>query len=196
MAKVVVKQKTKKIKKKFPVEFIAPELFNSKSLGQTQVSDLTKTVGKNITMNMMYIADSVKFQNIRLTFKVVSVESGKAQTQIAKYEQVPYFLSRFVKRDSDLVEINQTVTTKDNFEVIVKMFIVTKSQVSQLVLGQIRSKAKQLIVDEAKNVVYSDLMSGIIYSKYQQKLRNDLKSITPVKVFEFKKTELISNNGQ
>lgn len=194
MAKVVVKQKTKKIKKKFPVEFIAPELFNSKSLGHTQISDLNKTIGKNITLNMMYIAESVKFQNIRLTFKVTSIDSGKAQTQIAKYEQVPYFLSRFVKKDSNLIEVNQVIITKDNFEVIVKMFIVTKNHVSQLVLGQIRHQAKKLIEEEAKHVVYSDLMGGIIYSKYQQKLRNDLKSITPIKVFEFKKTELINNN--
>ena len=190
MAKVVVKQKTKKVKRKFPVEFIAPEVFNSKSLGTSSVSDLNKTIGKTIKLNMMYVADSVKFQNIRLTFKVTNVDSGKANTVVSDYEQVPYFLSRFVKKGSDLVEINETVMTKDNHKVLVKMFIVTKTCVSQLVLREIRLKAKELISKEALETDYNGLISNIVYGKIQQKLRNELKKITPIKVFEFKKTHL------
>lgn len=192
MAKVIVKQKTKKVKKKYPVEFVAPELFNSKSLGNARVSDLGNIVGKTIAMNMMYVAESVKFQNIRLTFKVSSVDSGKAQTHIQKYEQVPYYLSRFIKKDSDLVEINESVVTKDGVELVVKMFIVTKSRVSHLVLTQIREKSCELIKTECANITYENLMSNIVYSKIQQGLRNELKKITPLKVFEFKKVEVIS----
>ncbi|MFP4402246.1 MAG: hypothetical protein ACLFPL_03350 [Candidatus Nanoarchaeia archaeon] len=193
MAKVVVKQKTKKVKKKFPVEFIAPEIFNSKSLGQTQVSDLGNIVGKTIVMNMMYVADSVKFQNIRLTFKVMTVDSGKAQTFVQKYEQVPYYLSRFIKKDSDLVEVNEDVVTKDGVKLVVKMFIVTKSCVSQLVLTQIREKARELIKKECSNISYDNFISNVVYSKIQQGLRNELKKITPLKVFEFKKIEVLSS---
>ena len=196
MAKVVVKQKVKKIKRKFPVEFVAPELFNSKVIGQANVSDLNKTVGKTIKINMMYVADSVKFQNIRLTFKVVEVDSGKAKTQISNYEQVPYFLSRFIKKDSDLVEVNEYVTTKDNHEVLVKLFIVTKHNESQLVLREVRAQAKELVKKEATEMVYSDFISNIVYSKIQQKIRNELKKITPIKVFEFRKTQLIMKSEE
>ncbi|MFT4244577.1 MAG: hypothetical protein ACMXYB_03955 [Candidatus Woesearchaeota archaeon] len=196
MAKVVVKQKVKKVKRKFPVEFIAPEIFNFKSLGQASVSDLNKSVGKTIKINMMYVADSVKFQNIRLTFRVSEVDSGKAKTEISKYEQVPYFLSRFIKKDSDLVEVNEYVTTKDNKEVLTKLFIVTKHNESQLVLREIRAKVKELVAKEATDVNYNDFISNIVYSKVQQKIRNDLKKITPIKVFEFKKTELIITNEE
>ncbi|MCH8519750.1 MAG: hypothetical protein LAT82_03265 [Nanoarchaeota archaeon] len=196
MAKVVVKQKIKKIKRKFPIEFIAPEIFNSKVIGQANVSDLNKTVGKTIKINMMYVADSVKFQNIRLTFKVMEVDSGKGKTEVSNYEQVPYFLSRFIKKDSDLVEVNEYVTTKDNKEVLVKLFIVTKHNESQLVLREIRAQARDLVKKEAIDMTYNDFISNIVYSKIQQKIRNELKKITPVKVFEFKKTELIMKSEE
>ena len=196
MAKVVVKQKVKKVKRKFPVEFVAPEIFNSKVIGQANVSDLNKTIGKTIKINMMYVADSVKFQNIRLTFKVIEVDSGKAKTEVSNYEQVPYFLSRFIKKDSDLVEVNEYVTTKDNKKVLVKLFIVTKHNESQLVLREIRAQVKDIVKKEAADMSYTDFISNIVYSKIQQKIRNELKKITPIKVFEFKKTQLIMDSEE
>lgn len=191
MAKVVVKKQTKKLKRKFPVEFIAPEVFNSKSLGNTNVTDLNATIGKTIKMNMMYIADSVKYQNVRLTFKVVDVDSGKAKTQICAYEQIPYYLSRFVKKGSDLVELNVDVETKDNMELLTKLFIVTRDNVSQLVLTEIRAKAQEIVKREAQSSSYEDFMSNVVYGKLQQNLRSELKKITPIKVFEFRKTHTI-----
>ena len=190
MAKVVVKKQTKKLKKKFPVEFIAPEVFKSKSLGSTNVSDLNGTVGKTIKMNMMYVAENVKFQNIRLTFKVEEVTSGKAKTQVSGYEQIPYYLSRFIKKGSDLIEKNCVIMTKDSKEVLVKLFIVTRDNVSQLVLTQVRSQVDEIIKREAQATNYEDFISNIVYGKLQHNLRAELKKITPIKVFEFKKTLL------
>ena len=191
MARVVVKKQTKKLKRKFQVEFVAPEMFNSKSLGLSSVTDLNTTVGKTIKINMMYIAENVKFQNARLTFKVVDVDSGRAKTKVSKYEQIPYYLSRFVKKGSDLVEVNVESVTKDGVSMLSKLFIVTRENVSELVLSEIRSKAKELIEKESLSSNYEDLLSNIAYGKIQNNLRNELKKITPIKVFEFKKVELL-----
>lgn len=192
MAKVVVKKQTKKLKRKFPVEFVAPEVFNSKSLGQSNVSDLNSTVGKTIKMNMMYVVENVKFQNARLTFKVLEVDSGKAKTQVSKYEQIPYYLSRFVKKSSDLVELNVETKTKDNMDVLAKLFIVTRENASGLVLTEIRAKAKELVIKEAESSNYEDFLSNVAFGKIQNNLRNELKKITPIKVFEFRKLELLN----
>ena len=190
MAKIAIKKQTKKLKKKFPVEFVAPAVFNSKSLGNTNVTDLNATVGKTIKMNMMYVAENVKFQNIRLTFKVTEVDSGKAKTQVSKYEQIPYYLSRFVKKGSDLIELNVDIETKDKENVLTKLFIVTRDNVSQLVLTEIRAKAQELVQKEAQSSNYEDFISNVVYGKLQNNLRAELKKITPIKVFEFRKTQL------
>ena len=55
MAKVVVKSKVKKVKRKFPVKVQAPEYLSSKVLGESNVTDLNSLLGKTSKMNMMYV---------------------------------------------------------------------------------------------------------------------------------------------
>lgn len=190
MAKVVVKSKAKKIKKKFPVEFVAPEFLNSKSLGHSNVSDLNAVIGKTSKMNMMYISGNVKNQNVRLVFKVTEVASGLAKTAVTSYSQIPYYLGRFVKAGSDLVEDSFTVTTKDGKNVRVKPFVVTKKNTSQMTISALRIKVRELVAQEAASKNFDELMSSVIFSKVQATFRNEVKKIFPVKVFEFRKVEL------
>ena len=122
MAKVVVKSKVKKAKRKFPVEIKAPEFLNSVTLGHSEVTDLNALVGKTSKMNLMYITGNVKNQNVRLTFGITEASSGLAKTTVKSYEQIPYYLGRFVKKGSDLVEDSVVSTTKDGQNVRVKPF--------------------------------------------------------------------------
>ncbi|MFW5705080.1 MAG: hypothetical protein ACOCXG_04530 [Nanoarchaeota archaeon] len=191
MAKVVVKSKAKKAKRKFPVEIIAPEFLNSASLGTSQVSDLANFVGKSLKINLMYVSGSVKNQNVWLTFRVIEASSGQAKTEVKKYEQIPYYLGRFVKKGSDLVEDSFIAKSKDGKEVRVKPFVVTKENVSELVLSSVRAKTKESIVSELSKVTYDEFVSGVIGNKYQTQFRNEVKKIFPLKSFEFKKIELI-----
>lgn len=190
MAKVVVKAKAKKIKKKFPVEFIAPDFFNSKSLGNSNVSDLNTLIGKTSKMNMMYVTGNVKNQNVRLIFRVTEVSSGLAKTQVVDYSQIPYYLGRFVKSGSDLVEDSFVVTTKDGINLRVKPFIVTKKNTSQMVLSALRIKLRELIIKDAENKTQEEFMSSVIFSKVQTSFRNEIKKIFPVKVLEFRKVNV------
>ena len=113
MAKVVVKSKVKKVKRKYPVEVRAPDFLNAYVLGRSDVTDLSTMVGKGAKVNLMYITGNAKNQNIRLGFRVTDVKSGLATTEVTSYEQIPYYLGRFVKKGSDLLEDSFTAKTKD-----------------------------------------------------------------------------------
>ena len=136
----------------------------------------------------------MKNQNIRLVFKIVEVHSGKAKTQVSSYTQIPYYLGRFVKSGSDLVEGAYKFETKDKLEVIVKPFIVTKMNTSSMILSSIRAKTKEVLEKEIKSKKYDDIISSVINGKLQNVLRNEVKKVFPLKSFEFRKVELISNN--
>lgn len=187
MAKVVVKKSIKKIKRKFPVEVKAPESFNSMSLGISNTTDLTTFVGKSIKMNLMYITGNVKNQNVRLTFKVNDVHSGVAKTEVISYSQIPYYLNRFVKKGSDLVEDSFVCTSKDGKEILVKPFIITKKNASAMILTSIREKVKEIIFAEASTKTAEEFLVSVVHSKVQTAFRNEVKKIFPVKAFEFKK---------
>lgn len=190
MAKVVVKSKVKKAKRKFPVEIKAPEYLNTMTLGHSEVSDLSSLIGKTSKINMMYVSGNVKNQNVRLTFKIIEANSGLAKTTVKVYEQIPYYLRRHVKKGSDLVETSFEVISKDGIELKVKPFAVTKANVSALVASSLRAKIIELISQELSEKTYAEFMSAVISGKIQTFYRNELKKITPMKSFEFRRIEL------
>lgn len=191
MAKVVVKSKAKKAKRKFPVDIVAPEFLGYVKLGSSQVTDLSSLVGKTAKLNLMYVTGIAKNQNIRLRFKIVDVASGLAKTTVSYYEQIPYYLSRFVKEGSDLVEDSFTVKSKDGVSLLVKPFIVTKMRTSYLISSKIREKVREIFMKEASGSVYDDLIASVISGKIQVLLRSEVKKIFPVKAFELRKVEMI-----
>lgn len=192
MAKVVIKSKAKKIVRKYPVEIFAPKYLDEVKLGKSNVVDLNKFVGKKIKMNLMYVTGSLKNQNIVLKFEVTKVDSGKAETEVVVYEQIPYYLGRFVKKGSDLVIDSYESKTKDDKKVIIKPFIVTKSNITSSHQNSIRNTTRELIDKDLVSKTYEDFMSSVISGKFQLMLRNELKKIYPLKAFEFKKVELIN----
>lgn len=187
MAKVVVKAKVKKIKRKFPVKIKAPEVFGSVSLGTSNVTDLNKFIGKTIKMNLMYVTNSVKNQNVRLVFKVSNVNSGEAQTQVISYEQIPYYLNRFVKAGSDLVADSLVCESKDKLKVRVKPFVVTKKNTSAMILSAIREEVAKLVEKDVASKSAEEFVASVASGKIQVGFRNEIKKIFPLKAFEFKK---------
>jgi small subunit ribosomal protein S3Ae len=187
MAKVVVKSKIKKVKKKFPVKFIAPKFLNSKILGESLVTDLKAVIGKIITMNMMYVSGSIKNQNIRLKFNVENVDSGNAKTQICGYEHISYFLKRNIKKGTNLIDHRILAKLKTNEVLIIKPIIVTKSKISGLTKKNIRAELLRLIETSLKEIEFEDFFSQVLDGRIQLKIKNDLKKISPIKTLEFKK---------
>jgi len=190
MAKIAIKSKVKKVKRKFPVEFIAPEFLNSKKLGKANVTDLNSLVGKTSKINLMYITGNSRNQNIRLVFKVIDVSSGLAKTQVKSYSHIPYYLRRFVKVGSEIMEDSFVCTSKDKIKIRIKPFVITKGKTSSMVLSTLRNKVKELISKEVEKKTYDDFLNGVIYGKEQNLYKNELKKILPIKLFEFKKVEL------
>lgn len=190
MAKVVVKSKVKKVKRKFPVEIRAPEYFGNQVLGNSNVSDISSFVGKTIKINLMYLTKNVKNQNVKLKFKIDEVNSGVASTKLVFYEQIQYYLNRFVKVDSTLVEDSFIYLSKDKKEVIVKPFIVTKSRATILKTSSLREVLRDLISKQISKMTAEEFVLAISNNKFQVMFRNELKKVFPLKSFEFKKVEI------
>lgn len=187
MAKVVVKKNVKKAKRKFPVTIKAPESYNSIVLGNSQVTDLNSLIGKSVKINLMYVTKSIKNQNVRLVFKVNEVHSGVANTEIVSYSQIPYYLNRFVKAGSDLIEDSFVCESKDGKKLRVKPFVITKKNTSGMALSAVREKVKEIISKEAMSMSGEEFIVAVTSGKVQVGFRNEAKKIFPLKAFEFRK---------
>ena len=174
MAKIVVKNKVRKVKRKFQIETFSPEFLKKVSLGKSQITDIRTFVGKTIKMNLMYLTGKMRSQNIRLTFRVDKVESEKAQTHVCNYEYVSYNLKRFLKKDSDLIEDSFKVETSDKREITIKPFMVTKNKASSMVKTKLRTQAKEELINYIKTISASKVFEESLNEKLQIKIRNDI----------------------
>ncbi len=190
MAKVIVKTKVKKVKKKYPIEIKAPEYLNSFHIGNSQVTDLASTVGKTSKINLMYVTNNVKNQNIRLTFRIIEVASGLAKTEVVVYEQIPYYLGRHVKAGSELIEDSFSVKSKDGREVVLKPFIVGKENASSLIKSLLRKKTRELVSKELEKTNSDEYMAAVINGKVQTVYKNEIKKIFPIKALEFRMIQI------
>jgi len=188
--KVVVKSKVKKVKRKFPVEIKAPEVYNSITLGKSNITDLKTFVGKTIKLNLMYVTKSVRNLNARIAFRVSEVESGVAKTNVLSYEQIPYYLNRFVKEGSDLVEDSFVCKSKDGLNVRVKPFIITKKNTTILIASAIRAATIEIVEKDIGSRKAEEFVQSVTSGRVQKTFRNELKKIFPLKAFEFKKVEV------
>ena len=190
MVKKIVKKATKKVKRKFPIEILAPENFQKKVIGKSEVTDLSHMKNKKVKLNLMYLTDKIRNQNVILTFNIDDIDSSKAYTSISKYEQVSYFLSRSLRKGSDLVEDSFLLSLKDDKKVRIKPFIVTKSYVSLLLKKSIRKNVKMFLEEYIKDITIEDLFRDILSDKVQLSLKNEIRKIYPLKNLEFKKVEV------
>lgn len=190
MAKVVVKAKVKKVKRKFPVEVKGPAVFNSVSLGHSNVTDLSKFVGNTLKINLMYVTKNVRNQNVRLTFQVKEVNSGVATSEVISYEQIPYYLNRFIKAGSDLITDSFVCKSSDGKDVRIKPFIITRKNTSGMILSSIRDKVIEIISKEVADKTGEEFIHAVSMGKVQVGFRNEIKKIFPLKTFEFKKVVL------
>ena len=175
-----------KLKKKQWYQIIAPKQFEEGVLGETLVSDPQMMLGKALSHNLMNLTSDPKRQNINIYFKVVSVEGGKGLTSIVGYEIIPSSVKRFVRRNSEKMNLSFECETADNMLVRIKPLVITKADVKGSVAAKMRNVIVQNLIKTIKKTNYNELMNDVITHKLQSELRAGLNKMYPLKVCEIR----------
>ena len=175
-----------KLKKKQWYPIIAPKLFDNVVLGETLVQEPKAMLGKTLSHNLMNLTNDTKRQNINIHFKVVEVEGDKAITSIVGYEIVPYSVKRFVRINSEKMDMSFACETEDNVSLRVKPLIITKADVKGSVAAKVRNNAVSYLIKTIKKMKYEDVLNDLISHKLQSAMRENLTKIYPLKVCEMR----------
>lgn len=175
-----------KVKKKQWFPIVAPKQFGEEVLGETLVSDPQLMLGKTLSHNLMNLTNDPKRQNINVYFKVVSVEGGKGLTSIVGYEIIPSSVKRFVRRNSEKMNLSFECETADNILIRIKPLIITRADVKGSVAAKMRNTIVQNLAKTVKKLNYADLLNDIISHKLQSELRAGLTKMYPLKVCEIR----------
>ena len=175
-----------KIKKKQWFPIMAPKQFENTVLGETLVYEPQAMLGKTLTHSLMNLTNDIKRQNINIHFKIVRIEGDKAMTSIVGYEIIPYSVKRFVRRNSEKMDMSFTCETSDNVFLRVKPLIITKADVKGSTAARMRNTIIQFLIKAIKKMTYDEFLNDLISHKMQAMMRENLSKIYPLKVCEIR----------
>ena len=175
-----------KLKKKQWYPIIAPKQFDHVVLGETLVADPNAMIGKTLSHSLMNLTNDSKRQNINIHFKIVEVEGNKAKTKVIAYQIIPSSVKRFVRRNSEKMDISFNCETADNVFLRVKPLVIAKADVKGSVAAKLRNNIVQFLAKTIKKMAYDEVVNELILHKLQSMMRENLNKIYPVKVCEIR----------
>ncbi len=166
-----------KIKKKF-FDVEIPSIKKETKLQGYDISELEgRFVGYDLTREL-------KGKGVILTSKV-SIENGKAVANPTQLRIMPYFLKRMVRKGTNYVEDSFSVECK-NAKIKVKPFLVTRRKVPRSIRTTLRNKAREEIMNYAKDKNMEKIFDDIIDNKLQRELSLKLKKTYPLSLCEIR----------
>lgn len=177
-------------KKKKWYNLIAPKFFNNQMLGQATAYEPNKIIGKKFSINLMSITGDPKNQNIAIKFIVDSVRESNASTYVVGYEISPAGLRRHMKRSASRVDDSFFLKTKDDKTVRIKTFILARGKTKKSIQKNIRKESKKNLTEILSKKTFEQFIQDIIRNITQKQLKNILKSIYPIKIYEIRFAEI------
>jgi len=175
-----------KLKKKQWFPIMAPKQFDNVVLGETLVNDPNAMLGKTLSHSLMNLTNDSKRQNVNIHFKVVEIEGDKAKTKIIGYQIIPSSVKRFVRRNSEKMDLSFTCDTADNVFIRIKPLVITKADVKGSVAAKLRNTIASFLSKTIKKMTYDELLNDLILHKLQSLMRENLNKIYPLKVCEIR----------
>ena len=175
-----------KLKKKQWYPILAPKQFDNVVIGETLVYEPNQMLGKTLSHSLMNLINDTKRQNINIHFKVVEVEGNNAKTSIIGYQIMPSSIKRFVRRNSEKMDMAFTCETSDNVLLRVKPLVITRGEVKGSIAAKLRNNIVSFLVKTIKKMTYDEIINDLISRKMQDIMRASFNKIYPLKVCEIR----------
>src|SRR3989344_9206152 len=175
-----------KLKKKQWYNIFAPQQFENTLIGETLIADPQAMLGKTLSHNLMNLTSDPKRQNINIRFKVVEVEGDRGKTKIIGYEIIPSSVKRFVRRNSEKMDLSFACETADNVSLRVKPLVITKADVKGSIAAKMRNSIVQHLIKTIKKMSYNEVLNEVITHKLQASMKETFNKMYPLKVCEIR----------
>lgn len=176
---------TKKVKKKwFPI--IAPKMFGEKVLGESLLADSSLMKGRHLTQNLSNIINDPKKHSIKIQFLIKDVKEGQGITEIIKYELIPAYTKRLIRRGRSKIADSFIAKSADGKRVRVKTLIVTNSYAHKSTETRIRLFVRDLMKKEVAKNTFEKSIEDLLKLVIQKEMRKKISKIAPSRNFEIR----------
>ena len=184
-------EKTKKGKKQW-VEIVGSSDFKNQYLGESYVSDINQLLGKTVIVNVSRLLEDMKKQQATVTFKVNEIKGDQALAAPVTYEMLSAHTRRLVRTNKDKIEDSFVIESKDKIKLRIKPITLTRNKTKNSVLTKIRMKTREYFINFAAKSDFKTILVEVMRGDVQKSLRNDMKKIYPLSIFEIRKIEVLN----
>ncbi len=178
-----------KFKGKEWFEILAPKFLEEKVIGETPALDAAMVKGRVVESNPIELMNNPSKYYIKLFFMITDVNGKKASTKFVGHECTRDFVARVVQKRTEKIETNDIVEFADG-KMRIKTLIICNRRVHRPIETAMRKKLKEKL-EEYKKIKIENFVKNMLSGKAQQEVIDILKKIYPIRVFEFRKSELI-----
>lgn len=189
------KQKTKvvdKWKTKRWYSVLAPEIFDSREIGQVVSADDENLINRKVKVGLGDMVDSFSHSAAytSLYFRIKEVKGSTAYTGFVGHELAVGYVRTLARRRRSVIGEVDDVTTKDGKGIRVKMICITGLRVSEAVRTDVRKGLSAAIKEIASQMDFSSFVQEMVFGKLSAKLYAAVKKIGPIKRVEIRKSEV------
>lgn len=123
---------------------------------------------------------------------IVKIEDGKAIATPTRIRLMPFFLRRMMRKGTNYIEDSFSTTCKDA-QIRIKPFLISRKKVSRAVRKALREKAKEELIEYAKDKNSEVLFDEILKNHLQKSLSLKLKKIYPLSLCEIRVFKIEKN---
>ncbi|MDP2908881.1 MAG: hypothetical protein Q8N77_03670 [Nanoarchaeota archaeon] len=178
--------KSAKKQKKTWFSIVSPKEFGNYIVGETPASEPQSLIGRSVQVNLMTVLNDPKKQNVQLTLKIKSLRENTAITETIRYELLPSYLKRMMRKGRNKIEDSFIAQTKDNINARIKPIMITKTKTQRSKLSLLRKLTREFLIERIKTQNFTEVVNDAISTKLQRELRDKLKKTYPLVVCEFK----------
>lgn len=196
MADQPVTKKTKVVDKwklKTWYTLVAPDIFESRELGQVVSSDEPNLKNRVVRIGLgdMLGSFSQGTAYTVLYFRVSGVTGKTAHTKFIGHELVPGYIRTLARRRRSLMSQVDDVVTRDGVSVRIKSLCISGVKVSEGVRSDVRQAISETVKALAKQTDFNTLAQEIVFGKLSSKVFAAVKKIGPLKRVEIRKSEVL-----
>lgn len=174
-------------KQKKTFEVLAPENFNSKSLGITLALDEKTLIGRKIITTLRDLSDDRSKQHLKLKFEIVKVSGSNAITKFNSFKIAPGYIRSRTRRGMKKVDYIIDVKLCD-ISARVKTMILAEKSMSRAQKMQMGKKIRE-IFQKHSSMTLDQFVQLTLFGKLGTELYHGVKNIcktSRVEVYEIK----------
>ncbi|MFQ6106655.1 MAG: 30S ribosomal protein S3ae [Thermoplasmata archaeon] len=170
---------------------IAPDMFDSRILGETPADSPEKLKDRVSEVTVQDLTGDFSKMHIKLKFKVHDVRGGDAYTYFIGHDMTSDYIRRLTRRKRSRTDGTFDVMTKDDNLVRIKPMAIAERRIQSSKQSAIRKKMGEVVKAEAAEKTLSELVRAMIKGEMSRKIAVACRAIQPLQRVEIRKSELM-----